>query len=544
MKNSQDHSGNGELDRLARLNPHTQRQVDHDNLIARGLGHTAEPLHLRARFNLGRGAWAGLTGAVAAALVLAAVLMPGGGKSHSYYLFSSAGGPANSMADKSSATGGLTASMALAMPSWNANYIAGPGLSDQTGSGHIYQLVALASNKVLAQRLADFVGINSLTLSSDANGYEYYGNQATADGTPRPDGYSDPNVGKSIQEQPLSTDKYASVSGQVGQASGFNFNDNAAYGWQICNQGMTPVPNYCADLKKQPLPSLSAATAYAASALEALGMQTGTNLANTPNGGYLLTATPSSGSNIAMYAAADVGSVSQSSSSSSKEQTGVTVTGNLVVDGQVTGTTSYFYWYEGSSKVASFGGTLAKVVDRGAFDTISAKATLERLHQNYYQGSVYLSPDTKWSEKSYGYAGGVASPLTKEIWACISSSPKTPVQTDTQSVPPVDASAAPGGPVATSEPAPAPSASATASDAPAPSESPTCGLRMNGEIPQVDITVTRAEDALVQLWDSNGGIWLVPGFNFYDETGYLASAYSVVDGVIDTTPPTVAPMTK
>jgi len=236
MKNSQDNGGNGELDRLARLNPHTQRQVDHDNLIARGLGHTAEPLHLRARFNLGRGAWAGLTGAVAAALVLAAVLMPGGGKAHSYYLFSSAGGPANSMADKSASGGALTAGMAVAMPSWNANYIAGPGLSDQTGSGHIYQLVALASNKVLAQRLADFVGIDNLALSSDSNGYEYYGNQAAADGTPRPNGYSDPNAGKSIQEQPLSTDKYASVSGQVGQASGFNFNDNAAYDWSICHQ--------------------------------------------------------------------------------------------------------------------------------------------------------------------------------------------------------------------------------------------------------------------------------------------------------------------
>jgi len=307
---------------------------------------------------------------------------------------------------------------------------------------------------------------------------------------------------------------------------------------------MTPVPNYCADLKKQPLPSLAAATDYAASALEALGMQTGTNLSNTPNGGYLLTATPSSGGNMAMYAAADVGSVSQSSSGSANEQTGVTVTGNLVVDGQITGTTSYFYWYEGSSQVATFGGTLAKVVDRGSFDTLSAKATMERLNQNYYQGSVYLSPDTKWSDNSYGYGGGVASPLTKEIWDCITVGTKTPVQADTQGVPPVEASSAPGGPVATSEPAPAPSDSATASTAPAPSESPSCGLQMNGQIPQVDITVTRAEDALVQLWDSNGGTWLVPGFNFYDETGYLASAYSVVDGVIDTTPPTVAPMTK
>ncbi|MFM7030143.1 MAG: hypothetical protein ACKOWK_03655 [Micrococcales bacterium] len=549
MKNSQDNGGNGELERLARLNPHTQRQVDHDNLIARGLGHTPEPLQLRARFNLGRGAWAGLTGAVASALVLAAVLMPGGGKAHSYYLFTSQGGAMTPKSDAKFGTnysGALTASMGLMMPAWKANYIAGPGLSDQTGSGHIYQLVALASNKVLAQRLADFVGIDSLALSSDANGYEYYGSQAAADGTPRPDGYSDPNVGKGIQDQPLSTDKYASVSGQVGQASGFNFNDNAAYGWGFCHQGMTPVPNYCADLKKQPLPSLSAATDYAASAIEALGMQTGTSLANTPNGGYLLTAmpnTPSSGGNIA-YASAD-GSTSTgsgSSSGSSAEQTGVTVTGNLVVDGQITGTTSYFYWYEGVSRVASFGGTLAKVVDRGSFDTISAKATLERLNQNYYQGSVYLSPDTKWRDNSYG--GGVASPLTKEIWACITTGPKTPVQPDTQSVPPVDASSAPGGPVATSEPAPAPSDSASASDAPAPSESPSCNLQMNGEIPQADITVTRAEDALVQLWDSNGGTWLVPGFNFYDETGYLASAYSVVDGVIDTTPPTSAPMTK
>ena len=572
MNSSNHSSDNSDLERIAGLNPHSKREVDHDGLLERGLGHSGDNLHLRARFNLGRAGWASLTGAVAAALVLATVLMPGGGKSHNFYLFSSQGGAMNSKADARFGTnytgaltaGGMTPAMSVMMPAWKANYTAGNSLSDQGGSSHIYQLASLASNKVLAQRLADFVGIDSLGLSSDSNNYEYYSSQATADGTPRPNGYSDPNAGKSIQDQPLSTDKYASVNGQVGQASGFNFNDNAAYAWSGCNQGMSPVPNYCADLKKQPLPTLAAATEYAANALDALGMQTGTSLSNTPNGGYLLSATPTSGSNVIAYSAAQ-GTVTQSdSNASSTDQTGVTVTGNLVVDGQITSVTSYFYWYEGSSKVANFGGSLAKVVDRGSFDTISAAATVDRLNQTYFQGSAYLAPDTKWSESSFGGYGSQASKLAKQVWACVysgsgatngsvgkprvsqsdssgsGSGSSSSGSVDPTPVPPIEASAVPGGPEATTEPAPAPSGT----DLATPSPNPSCELDMTGGIPNVDITVTKAESTLVQLGDNNGGTWLVPGFNFYDETGYLASAYSVVDGVIDVTPPSVEPMTK
>ena len=573
MNSSNHSSDNSDLERIAGINPHAKRSIDHDGLLERGLGHSGDNLHLRARFNLGRAGWAGLTGAVAAALVLATALMPGGGKSHNFYLFSSQGGAMNSKSDVRFGTnytgvltaGGMTPAMSVMMPAWKANYTAGNSLSDQAGSGHIYQLASLASNKILAQRLADFVGIDSLGLSSDSNNYEYYSSQATADGTPRPNGYSDPNAGKSIQDQPLSTDRYASVNGQVGQASGFNFNDNAAYGWQICNQGMTPVPNYCADLKKQQLPSLTTATDYAASALEAMGMRTGTTLADTPNGGYLLSASPTSGSSMVVaYSVAQGSATAADSNTTSSDQSGVTVTGNLVVDGQLTSVTSYFYWYEGSSKVASFGGTLAKVVDRGSFDTISAKVTVTRLNQSYFQGSAYLAPDTKWSDSSFSGIGSQSSNLAKQVWACMYSGPgatsgsigKPEVsQSDSSGsgsgssssgsvestpVPPIEASAAPGGPGATTEPAPAP----TSTDLPTPVPNPSCELDMTGGVPNVDITVTKAKTTLVQLSDNNGGTWLVPGFNFYDETGYLASAYSVVDGVIDITPPSVEPMTK
>jgi hypothetical protein len=67
---------------------------------------------------------------------------------------------------------------------------------------------------------------------------------------------------------------------------------------------------------------------------------------------------------------------------------------------------------------------------------------------------------------------------------------------------------------------------------------------MRDGIPQLNATVTRAESTSLMIWDSSNGRWLVPGYNFYDETGYLGSAFSVVDGVIKIEAPSNQPMTK
>lgn len=580
---NQNHESHPELERIARLNPHAKRSVDHDALLERGLHHHGDNLHLRARFNLGRGAWAGLSAGVAAAIVVAAVMAPSIGKG-SHYLFSATGYASGaSSADKYAPMyGGPISSGAIMrtnQPAFDINYVAGPALSDQAGSGHIYQLAKFADTKALANKLADFTNLGAMYAGPTTDGYEYYSNQKIETSSPGPDatpgsvsgstgsgsasitGSSSAPSGSTGFDSngfPLepSTQVYGSVSGSNTQATSINYNDNGAYNFVLCyREGMTPVPTYCPDIKAQHTVTLTEAQAYAADFLGALGVETGTSLNNTTDGGYLLKAVQGSqggiGGVIAYSVAAGVGSSAGTTTTTpvgapvnvnDPTSNGVTVRAQLVANGMVSPVEVDFSWNEGYTGVAAVNGTLAKLVDRGSFDTISAKAAVDRLNQNTGLGAYAVTPDN-WSKNSQNsiYFGGSA--LAKEIWVC-ARGPLTGGVAD-KATPSDPNSTVPTDPNTTA-PAPVPSSTTTASSepAPTPSDSPTCGLDMTGGVPNVDVTITKAEDGLVMLWDSNSSQWLVPGYNFYDDSGYLASTYSVVDGVIDTTQPSVQPMTK
>jgi hypothetical protein len=48
----------------------------------------------------------------------------------------------------------------------------------------------------------------------------------------------------------------------------------------------------------------------------------------------------------------------------------------------------------------------------------------------------------------------------------------------------------------------------------------------------VNISIERAKSALMVVYAADGSIWFVPGFVFYDATGYVGNVLSVVEGVI------------
>jgi hypothetical protein len=53
---------------------------------------------------------------------------------------------------------------------------------------------------------------------------------------------------------------------------------------------------------------------------------------------------------------------------------------------------------------------------------------------------------------------------------------------------------------------------------------------------KINVKVTRAEATQVTIFDVNGKTWVVPGYSYFDETGYLGSAPSIDDSYIEIVP--------
>jgi len=168
--------------------------------------------------------------------------------------------------------------------------------------------------------------------------------------------------------------------------------------------------------------------------------------------------------------------------------------------------------WDGSSKDISYGyGFDGQAVSQGNFGTLSASAAVERLGNWQWYGNPYLDyANLKYSETmNQGVAIDVIAPAVQDTTAGSSTgtSGSATVAPDTNST-------APSG-VAPSDVAPTPQV--------------------------VNVTVTRAQSTLMTLYAEDGTIWFVPGFVFYDATGYVGNVLSIVPGVIKL--PEVTPLT-
>ena len=525
-----------EIERIERLNPHTNRVVDEDAMLRAAMASNPEKASAPYSGLLRFGGWSAAAAGMAAVIAVAGGVVNQPADPQLVAATPSTGSYAPSDPNPNALTAAhaptylldsvlvsgrtqvmppivgdiYAASLVVnAYPDHKTSYVAALPATANAKTGHIYQLRALAKTGELAVRLAKIAAINNLKLSSQPGSkFENYNAQAAADGTRRRNGYAgpvEPKVGQTTTPTPhadnywVSTDRYASISGEVGYQQRFDYNDNRAYAWLTCHQSKLPYASGCTKIQKEALPSLRVATSYAKSVLSSLAMASGTTLQNTPDGGYLLKASP----NFKTSLAAGALTSGDSAGNTANRTKAVSVIGNLVVGGHVTSVETYFYWYEGSARVASFGGTLASVKDYGEFPTATSKATVSRMPRLAFSGSANLPETIYWSRSSSNGLNEPGSALTKRLWACAATEPRYSGVVHQQWALRRAAGAH-------------------------------CTFKMVDGIPQMLVRVTRAQPNLLAIGDTKNHTWLVPGFNFYDPTGYLGSVYSVKKGLIQT----------
>ncbi len=194
---------------------------------------------------------------------------------------------------------------------------------------------------------------------------------------------------------------------------------------------------------------------------------------------------------------------------------------NLVVDGTRTAL-EYSVAWSPLGKISWAAGHTVKVIERGAFDTVSAVTAVDRIADGRWYGAA--GPDFAGGMVAFAADAGIARSAAGGT-ASDSGDGSDPVTA------PGGEPADPGDPgVVLPEPeTPSTEPSDPAVDPvepgvePAPEPTPET----------VTVTLERAETTLLLLWDVDGNAWLVPGYAFENpEVGFWTSIVSLVEGVI------------
>jgi hypothetical protein len=208
-------------------------------------------------------------------------------------------------------------------------------------------------------------------------------------------------------------------------------------------------------------------------------------------------------------------------------QTSVSAEYVLQANGGKVNTGLYFsVQFDPTGKLIGASGALAKVVDKGNFNTISAKAAVERANDEkwakffgfgYRMGAMksgFMADDVATVG---GASDGVATDGVASDGAAVE--PIAPIAEPTM-MPEIDPSTSAGTqptavpmPISTSEPAP------VENESPAPLE-------------VQEKTIDRADFVWMQLMDSNGNTWIVPGFQLRSGEEYFSQVPSIEDGLI------------
>jgi hypothetical protein len=201
---------------------------------------------------------------------------------------------------------------------------------------------------------------------------------------------------------------------------------------------------------------------------------------------------------------------------------------SLTVDGVATAIEYAMAWAP-TGEIAWATGHAIDVIDRGEFDTVSAVTAVERLRDWRWFGAA--GPDYQGGMSILAAESGVARDAGAPV-----DSPDTSVSSpvDEPSVTePEPGSTEPG----TSEPGD-PGAEPVEPIDPDTGEEPKPvdpGLEPEPlpEPETVTITVDEAEATLLLMWDSDGNAWLVPGFAMPHPGGWFNTIVSLIEGVIE-----------
>ncbi|RZS59362.1 hypothetical protein EV141_0585 [Microcella putealis] len=226
-----------------------------------------------------------------------------------------------------------------------------------------------------------------------------------------------------------------------------------------------------------------------------------------------------------------------------------TASGYLTVDGQRTALDWGVSW-AATGEIQWASGHSIEVVDRGEFDTVSARASVERLAD--WRWSAAAGPDY-WGDTGFMAADSASSSGVARSDESVVE-PMPGMEPAPEPGAPGDPGAAPGDP-GTGEPAPIepvePTKPAEPSDPAEPTEptepsepvepsEPTEPQPLPEPAPEplpepelVTVTLDSADRTLLTMWDANGNAWLVPGFVYEMPDGWYSGVVSLIEGVIE-----------
>lgn len=394
----------------------------------------------------------------------------------------SASAPAGASGSASIAAPGAAADMKMScLGIWRGwcgsvitKYVASNSISSKPTTGHVYQLVSNQSPKELGTTIASAFGLND-SVHSWVDQYSGQTNYFVG---------TDPN----------STDAWTNNSAGVVIYQGGNSNywyyyNQAAAIYVDCvkvaqpsdasaTTDVTVDPAPCEYLPptSSKAPNQEDALAFAHKVFDQLGYQTVTSIKHAKDNSVLL--------------------------SYQNDVWGSTVMANLVVNGEPTTVSWYIYWNGLSGQVVNMSGINSIAKDAGLFDTLSASKAAERVGSWQWSGAFYTNNDFNWgNNRPY--------PSFPPLCSAVYPTPEPVVIDPNTGDPATDSPIKPEPPVAIPDPEPC-------------VQEPSTNL----------ISMTSSQSTLMQILDADQNIWLVPGYLYFDDYGYVQSAISLPDGVI------------
>jgi hypothetical protein len=427
-----------------------------------GLSQRFELLSAKSRgFALG-----GLVSGTAAVLAVAIVVNPT--QTPLIQLAASPQGASNRSASMSE----TSEDKMMSMPFFSYEYVAGPNLSNEGGSGQVYKLVRTGTPEAVLQNVAKLFGVQGSVKKfpdfSESNPGYFFGE-------------SDDPWGVDNENPIVSVWWSGTASWNYSNPSNLTISSDCGYldAEGFCEEWIEPVPT------PELLPTKSEAIAKALEVFNATGL-----------------------------------AVTESDLRVDMSEWGVSVSAAMVVDNQPTSMEWYLGW--GSDGEISYAGghsVIAQAV--GTFDTISPVQAVNRLDDWRWYGS----PPSYLYEKYPAIYSDISVRNEPLVDPEVS-------ETEPSTEPQPSASANPG-----SEPI-EPNPTETEPVEPQPIETlpvePTpIEIEPSPMEPQVvTLTITKAESALLSIWDAAGDVWLVPGWIMFNDEGWWSTVISLIEGVI------------
>jgi len=446
--------------------------------------------------------------AAAMALILPSVL-GSGNTGNGGYLFSLGSGGSAAAAPESVAAGGMKiaadsqAAMCLGPCGFHPmqfQFSADSSLSDSASSAEIFKLEPTRGPGQTLNAIADAFGVHAATVTQEPNAgdtwyslYKGWDPSSTEPQTkPMVSVYYDtrnmvPNWNYSVNNMLWTTCEYREAAANGDPVPLVDFTK------------LDPNENTCTAEISGHAPNTAQALVLAAKYFKAIGYNASPNLAKVGNGDLFL-----------------VGPQDNNTSGAA-----ISISAYLKVAGSITAMSMGIGWYGSTNELSYAYGFDGQAVTKGSFGMLSAKAAVDRLSKWQWAGNPYLDWSTiKYSKNMnmpmlYDTATGGGQSTTGTVTPDVSTSSSSGASASGSSGAPVD----PGMAV---DPLPADAGPVDPSATPQPEPSPIV----------VDITVTKAQNALMIAYGEDGSVWFVPGYIYFDNSGYVGNVFAIVDGVI------------